>query len=96
MSEKKQRKIKIIHDGDIAAFKTRVVDAETGEPIKWVRRVELVFDAREHVEARIYVISPEVEVEVDAEVIERPLTDKYPEPGIVMYDVGQWHTDRLG
>jgi hypothetical protein len=68
MSEIKTRRIRITHDGGLSvAHSTKVLDAETGELIKWVSRVELVFDAREGIQAIIYVI-PETDIVVDAEV----------------------------
>lgn len=68
MSEQKKRRVRITHNGGLnPVTDTRVLDAETGEMIEWVSRVELVFDPREGVQAIIYVI-PEADITVDAEV----------------------------
>lgn len=58
------RKIKIIHDGSLSVVKgSKVVDAETGETLQWVRRVEVILDARGDVEAVLYVAAPEIEID---------------------------------
>lgn len=66
------RKIKITHDGSLNVVRgTRVLDAETGEQLQWVRRVEIILDAAHGApEAVLYITAPEVEVVVEAEVSE--------------------------
>lgn len=61
------RRIKITGGGDGKVHSTwRVVDAETGEPIAGVRRVEIIADARGVGEAILYVGTPGLEVDIDA------------------------------
>jgi hypothetical protein len=66
------RKIKITHDGGLSVVKgTRVLDAETGEDLQWVRRVEIVFDAGHGApEAILYVTAPELEITTEVEIRE--------------------------
>jgi hypothetical protein len=69
MSERKSRKIKIICDGQQRVTNgTRVIDQETGEDLRWVRRVEVTLDARGMPHAVLYIDDPELEIEIDAEL----------------------------
>lgn len=61
-------KIKIIHDGKLGTQGSKVVDAETGESIPWVQRVEVILDPREAPRAHIYTIAPELDMTVEAEI----------------------------
>lgn len=65
------RRIKIIYTGG-PAYMARVVDAETGEPIDHIIRVQLDLDARSDglPVAHLTVFCPELEIEVESEVIE--------------------------
>ena len=58
-------KIKMVSDGTVLG--TRVIDAETGNLVEWVTRVELVLDARDLPRATLYVVGVEVDVITDAE-----------------------------
>lgn len=66
--EQKKRRIRITHDGSMRALDMRIVDAETGEPIRWVKRVEIVADAKGEISAIITVHAPELDLLLDAEV----------------------------
>lgn len=68
MSEPKTRRIRIIHNGSPNPLGMQILDAETGEMIKYVTRVELLADAQTNeVRAVLYII-PELDILVDAEV----------------------------
>lgn len=64
----KTRRIRIEHGGSMRAIDAKITDAETGEQIRYVSRVELVFDASEGISAILYVFAPDVDITVDAEV----------------------------
>jgi hypothetical protein len=62
-----ERRIKITGGGDGMVHSTwQVLDAETGEYIKGVRRVEIIADARGVGEAVLYIGTPGLEVDIDA------------------------------
>jgi hypothetical protein len=69
MSETKTRRVRITHDGSVSSHNVKVVDAETGELIRYVSRVEFVADANtRELTAVIFIYAPEIDVTVDAEV----------------------------
>ena len=53
-------KVKIISDGN--PYGSAVVNAETGEPIEWVSRVEIVITPGDCPHAVITVVNPELEI----------------------------------
>jgi hypothetical protein len=61
-------KIGITHDGGLNTQGCKIVDADTGEPIPWVARVEVAIDPREGVRAFIYTIAPELDITTEAEL----------------------------
>lgn len=67
MTPKNQR-LRITHDGSLSATNARVVDAETGESVPWVQRVEIVLDPREPPRAFVYALAPQLDVTVEAEI----------------------------
>lgn len=64
----KTRRIRIEHDGSMNPINVKVLDAETGELVQWVQRVEFVADARGELTAVVFVHAPELDVTVDAEI----------------------------
>src|SRR6266566_646648 len=63
------RQVRITNEGT-HAYDTQITDAETGERIEYVTRIELVLDARdrEPPKAIIHTVLPKVDVTVDAEL----------------------------
>jgi len=74
-------KIRITHDGGLSTQGVKIVDADTGEPIPWVARVEVAIDPREGVRAFIYTIAPELDITAEAELspYERSMAERIAE-----------------
>ena len=72
------RKIKITHDGSRSVSAgTKVVDADTGEPVQRVRRIEIILDAADQVpEAVLYIALPEIEITAEVEIRENERTQE--------------------
>lgn len=62
-------KVRIEHDGSKEAYKSRITNAETGEAIEHVGRIELDFNAASGpVVAKVTVYMPVIDLIVDAEI----------------------------
>lgn len=61
-------RVKIVSDGTLGGSK--VVNAETGETLDHVRRIELVLDCETGVQCILDVIRPDMEIECEAEIEE--------------------------
>jgi hypothetical protein len=63
-------RVKITHDGsfDCASGGTTIVNADTGEPIGMVSRIDIVLDAMDGPSAILYVASPQVDMVIDTRI----------------------------
>jgi hypothetical protein len=65
----KTRRIKVISGVSVSRADTRIVDAETGEPIGGVQSVKFEHDVHGLPLLTIVVFNPDVEIEGEAEVV---------------------------
>lgn len=62
-------KVRITHDGNGPGYNARVTDAETGEPLGYVQRVEIDIQANSDLARAILTVAmPVVDVIADAEI----------------------------
>jgi hypothetical protein len=76
MSEPKMRRVRIVHDGSPSSRTMRILDAETGEQIRYVTRVEFVADASGEIKAVLSIVGPELDVIVNAIIDERSAEER--------------------
>lgn len=59
------KQVRIVNEGN-ASYQTKITDAETGEALTNVRRVEITLDVAEHPQAILYTVLPAVDVTIEA------------------------------
>lgn len=65
----KQKRVRIVYEGDNKPFSTKITDAETGEEMPGIFKAVVLFDVSAVPQAILSMYAPVVDVVVDASVI---------------------------
>lgn len=65
----KQKRVRIVYEGDNAPFSTKITDAETGEEMPGIFKAVVLFDASAVPQAILSMYAPVVDVTLDASIV---------------------------